>query len=284
MGKKVKTFLHVFVRSLIPEVDYYRKLIKTHFCFSIKYYISLILVLNLLFILFVFIRLNPFKMKTLLSNLVKSVQKYPKELRIEIRNGSLKTNYGRPYLLWLDYDDKKYLLLVVDEFATPEQIAQYRSYMLLTSNRAIARRVFLGGNLSQYSLKKFEDQTITYTTAQEVVSSFQRVIQFLPILYIGILLIFLILIPLFSFGITSLYVFLSSVVVYYFLKYGAKKSIRFRKTLQVSLHAITLPLLLDYGLIMFNLSSKSLPFLFFFLSLIFVGGGVYEAYLDYDGK
>lgn len=284
MGKKVKTFLHVFVRSLIPEVGYYKKLIKTHFCFSVKYYVSLVFVLNLFFVLFVFVKLNPFQMKTLLSNLVETLQKYPRELRIEIKNGLMKTNYGRPYLLWLDYDDKKHLLLVVDESATPEQIAQYRSYMLLTSNRAIVRKVFLNENQSQYSLKNFENQNITYATVQQVISSFQTVIRFLPIIYICILLISLILIPLFSFAITSFYLFLSSVVVYFFLKYGTKKPIRFRKTLQVSLHAITLPLLLDYGLIVFNLSSKPLPLLFFFLSLIFVGGGVYEAYFDHDGK
>ena len=123
--KKVKSFLNIFGRSLFPTDQYYKKILKTRLNISIKYFFFLLIFFNFIFSLSLLVRFSPKKILNTLNLFTLTLQKYPDDLIISIKDGSTFTNYNHPYFLWMDYQDKKKLLFVVDETASTEKIKIY---------------------------------------------------------------------------------------------------------------------------------------------------------------
>jgi len=274
--KKIKTFFHVFINSIIPNDKYYHKILSVKFCFSLKYLISLVIILNILFVSFYSIKLNPIFIRSVLNNLNSSLDSFPKELVITVNDKSLNTTYNRPYFLWLDVMNKKNLLIVVDEKATPEKIKEYNSCLLVTSKEIIMKNKFTG-KTSTYSLEKVQDQKITKSTISGIQKVINTINAYLPLLFVLIVALALIILTFTSIIMFLIYSLVSSIILFFLFKYLFKKTPRYKKILQISFHAITLPIIIDYVLVMFNVGSKILPFSFFFLVLVFVGAGIYEA-------
>lgn len=279
--KKIKTFFHVFVKSIIPNDKYYHKILRVKFSFSLKYLISLVIILNILFISFYSIKLNPIFITSVLNNLNKSLDKYPKELVITVNEKGLNTTYNRPYLLWLDVNDKKNLLIVIDEKATPEKINEYNSSLLITSKEIVMKNKFTR-KISKYSLIKVQDQKISKPTIVGIQKIVNTVIAYLPLLFVLVVALALIITTFTSIIIFLIYSLVSTAILFFLFKYLFKKRPHYKKVLQISFHAITLPIIIDYLLIMLNVGSRILPYSFFFLVLVFVGVGIYEA--QYEKK
>ncbi len=291
MERIVKTFFHVFIKSFIPHTAYYSKILKTPFSFSFKYFLAMIFVFNAIFAISFFIRHNPKKINTVLSTFSTNLSQYPQDLTVTIRKGKLITNYNRPYLLWLDYEDKKDLLLVIDESATPKKIRLYKSFFLLTSSELVVSNTKTG-SYSILPLSYVDDQTLTNEKVSQFVKVINVVRSLLPFIYIFGILFLLSLVPLASFIVTFLYLLFSSCIVFAVYKLFAKKHYRFKRVLQVSFHAATFPLFLDYTLIIlrptirmgpnFLAPLRQIPFPFLFLTILamFVAVGVYEAHAD----
>lgn len=295
MVRKVKTFLHVFLRSLIPHTLYYPKILKTPFSFSLKYFLAMLFVLNVLFLGSFFIRYSPNKIYSLLSSLSTSLSSYPSDLIISLKKGGLMTNNNRPYLLWLDYQNKKNLLLVIDETATPKKIQLYRSSLLFTSNDVTIRDVKTN-TLSTLPLNYFDDQKITKAMMNRAVRGINTVLSYFPLLYGSFIVLFAVLLPTASFLVTFLYLLFSSGIVFLAYRFFAKKHFKIKKIIQVSFHAATFPLLLDYSLIILRptiqmgsnafLPLRQIPFPLLFLTMLafFVAVGVYEAHAEETHK
>ncbi len=291
MVRKVKTFLHIFLRSLIPHTLYYSKILKAPFSFSFKYFLAMLFILNIFFIGSFFIRYNPKKIHSLLSSFSVSLSSYPSDLIISVKKGRLITNNNRPYLLWLDYQDKKNLLLVIDETATPKKIQLYKSSLLFTSNEVVIRDMKTN-TLSTLPINYLDDQKITGENIYQVIKTINASLLFFPLLYSIFIAILVGLLPVASFLITSLYLLFSSCIVYLVYKFFAKKHFRFKKIIQVSFHAATFPLFLDYVLIILRptirmgtgvfLPLRQIPFPLLFLTVLafFVAVGVYEAHAE----
>lgn len=280
MMQKVKAFFHVFVNSLIPQAAYYHKILQARLSFSFKYFLSLVIVLNLLLSLFYALKLNPLKINMGLTNLINSLEKFPAELTIDIKNSQLTTNHNRPYFLWFDYQDTKHLLLVIDETAAPQKIKEYNSYILVTGNDIVLKDKNKNLGYSLVNLSVLKDQIITKQTVNEVESSLVKIRQLLILAYPAAFAIFFTFFLLSSLFTTTLYILIASglTFVLYKLFLYKKASPKLTKTFQISLHSITLPLFLNYLYGAFNLRSFYQPILFLLLFIIFTAVGLYEGY------
>lgn len=288
MCKKVKTFFHVFKGSLFPQSDYYSKIPKASFRFSLKYFISLVLILNFILIILIFVKYNPGRIGRLLDGVVISLKNFPEELVINVRKGRIFTSYNRPYFLWTDFDGQKKLLLVIDETADPTKINQYRSYVLITSTEIIFKTdKLLGEKSNVISLNRLGDQTFNNKTNQKIIQNLTTIKNRLLFSYFFIIPGLMILLPISSFLITLFYLAIISLIVCIIFKVYFHKRIHYKKTLQVALHAVTFPLILDYFLIIFrpsipvNIEVRPMlptPLVFLILLAIYVFAAVYQAY------
>ncbi len=279
--KKVKAFFYVFFRSLLPQSAYYEDISKSKFLFSLKYFIVLLIVLNTLFISTVAIRLHPAKINRLLESLQSSLSQYPQNLSLTLHRGLLISSFNRPYFLWLDYDNKTNLLVVVDENASVDKIKDYNSSLLLTSKYLVIKNMRDENASTVIPLSRFSDQIIDKTAVLGVQSNIQKADKVFPVLFWSVFVFLLIVLPTISFFLNLFYLIMASLLVIVVLKMFSKKYApyaRFGKTLQLSFHAITLPLTLDYGLTLLSIKSKPSSLLFFFLTAVFVFAAVYEAY------
>ncbi len=283
MRQKVKSFLHVFINSLLPQSHYYKTVLKTKFSFSFKYLVSLILILNAILIIIGVSFLNPLTINDLVNSLSNSLQNYPKSLTIIINKGRLMTTYNQPYFLWLNYQNKTTPLLVIDETALPQKINEYSSSILLTSNYAVIKNMDIQGGFDTIPLSYFPSQVVNKTMISEVEANLQVIKTFLFPLYALLLLIVIIVLPLISLAVTLAYILIASALVYLFFKVWGKsrdhfRHIHYKKIVHVSFHAVTLPILVDYALGLLGARNLPISFLFFFLLFLFIFAWVHESY------
>jgi len=292
MRQKVKTFFHVFSQSLFPQSDYYQKIPKASFGFSLKYFSSFIIILNLILIIFLTVKYNPGKINRFINSIIINLKTYPEELVINVRKGRLFTSYNRPYLFWNESDGKRNLLLVIDETALPSKINQYRSFLLLTSKEIVIRTDKQPNKIINIlPLTYFGNQTFNKKTSQKTVQSLTVFKNLLLLSYLIIVPVLIILLPISSFLINFFYLSVISFIIYIIFKVYFHKRIHYKKTFQVALHAASLPLLLDYFLIIFKPSIQTnvplkpfipSPLAFTILLTVFVFAAVYEAYQDHQ--
>jgi len=289
MSRKVKTFFHVFLRSLFPHSGYYSKVIKVPFSFSFKYFLMILFVFNACFVLYLVAKYNPAKINSIISATSSSLSNYPDYLTISLKKGRLITNNNHPYFLWLDYQDKKNLFLVIDESANPKKIQLYKSSFLLTAQELVINDTRTN-TYSSFPLTYVDDQKITKEKINQLVQIIDRFHSLFPLLFISGFLLLVVFVPFSSLIVTFIYLFFSSVIVFLVFKFFLQKHFHFRKIFQVSFHAITFPLLLDYAVIMINptirinsalflpLRQVPFPMLFLIILAVFVAVGVYEAH------
>lgn len=289
MWRKVKTFFHVFRGSLFPQPAYYHKITKASFSFSLKYFISLIFILNLIFVSYLIVKYNPGKSNRFLSNITREINLIPKEFVININQGNLFTNHNRPYFFWSMYNNRKKLLLVIDETASPDKINIYNTYILVTGREIVIKNDSSASNTFKIlSLKNIGRRSFDKKDFEKIAIVLATISKLLYVFYIIAIPFLLILLPFLSIIITLIYLIIISLIVYLFFKTYYHKRIHFKKTLQLSFHAVTLPLVLDYFLMIFeptipaNIRLKLFiptPLAFLIILAMFVFAAVYEAYM-----
>ena len=98
MRRKVKTFLHVFVSSVVPQTSYYAKILKSKFAFSLLYsFILLSLVTGVVFAL-VFYQVSRNNIGNIKQCLNSSMNEVPSNFVLNVRDGFLSTNHELPLL------------------------------------------------------------------------------------------------------------------------------------------------------------------------------------------
>ena len=287
--------MHILKQSFFPSFPYYKRIIRLPFNLSLKYFLSLFFILNIILISFFIWKNNPKRIKQFLYSLNQTLEKFPDDYTIYIKNGSLIASYDRPKFFWLDYLGKKELLLVVDESATPEKINMYDSLSLLTSKELV-----INFNLTKRSnklyvlpLKNFGEITINKNEAFLVSKTLNLLIKLFIPLYIIIALITAMAIIFSLFLIIAIYLFLSSFFVFIIFKLFFKRKLSFHKTFQIGMHAVTFPLILNYFLVIVPKINLPLtfkppfflfPLAYFILILIFTFAGNYFAHLPNRDK
>jgi hypothetical protein len=286
--KKVKAFFYIFFKSLIPNYSYYTKILKIRFLFSFKYFVSLIVFLNFLLGVSLLYRYSPQKINFWLKSVDSALANFPSDLNIFIDKGYLISSYNRPYFFWLrDEKERLKLVFVIDESASEEKINQYQTKALLTKTDLFIKEA---GKVKKIPLSSFNQIIFNKETSKIIRQRLFFIEKFFYIFYFFIFLFILVSTFLFSFLINLFYLFIASLLVFVLLKLKPEKKYHFKKVFQISFHAATLPLFLDYLSFSFpyflpvrvHLPIKPLPFplIFLFLLIIFVIVGVYEAYYN----
>lgn len=288
MWQKVNTFFFVFKQSLFPRSTYYSKIPKARFIFSLKYFVGLTIILNLILISVMLVRYHPTRVSRFLNSVITGLNRYPSELTVNIAKGRLFSSLNRPYFLWGELDRQKKLLLVIDETAAPEKINMYNSILLLTSQEVVLKTGDITDtSFSVLPLSYFSRQSVNRKIIDQTIRTMTVFTNLVFFGYLILISLLVILLPLSSFVITLFYLVVISLIIYYIFKIYFKKKIHYRKTLQVALHAVTFPLILDYFLIIFRPTIPAnieisprlpTPMVFLILLAVFVFAAVYQAY------
>ncbi len=192
-----------------------------------------------------FIRNSPKKIINNLNIFVNSLQKYPSDLIITVKNGLAFTNYNYPYFLWIDYHDKKKLLFVVDESASAEKIEIYNSLLLLTAKDLVfnikpkdKKESYLKislNHLSSLIIDKEYVNNLSNTFNSNFIKNFYLIYFLFSFIFLSFSIVFSILITLF-------YLLLACFANFLLYKVVINKKVHFKKIFQIGLHAITFPL------------------------------------------
>ncbi len=273
MGK-VKTFFLVFINSAFPHHPYYHKLLKTSFVHSVRYFLILIAILYFAFLFFFTIK-NPavLRVQKVIQSLSKSLQSFPQSLVITIRNGRLSTNLEHPYFMWFDYEGKKMILLVVDHMVSGNTIPSYKPIMYATQSTFAVRNL---KNVEGYQLLSLKGITaqIDKAVITEIQKNVQMVLQSWTFFVIAAAVIGL---PIILVMVNILYLLIASIIAFTIGKLFLP-ALSFKKTLQLGMHAITIPLIINYTLGLVNVKLILLPATYLVLLTFFTGAAVYEAY------
>lgn len=279
--EKVKVFFDMFAKSLLPQHPSYSHFAKSSFKKSFGYFLVLIFFLNALYASYVIFTYSPKTVRSMFQELKRMLVNYPADLFIKIDQGSMITNYDRPYMVWSEYGGKKRLVIVVDESATIQKMDDYPTLILLTQTDLIIKG--MGKNQSNIiiPLNHIEKRTIT----KEVVSQYEKiaenVLAFLPLLYLVFIFIIYVVVPTLSLFKMSVFLGVAAIILFLFFKLYNKRRlehIRFFEIFKIGFYAITLPLSLLYIFRLFGVEIR--PIYFFFLTIISLFTGIYEAYLD----
>ncbi len=279
MRRFVKTFLHTFLYSLIPQADFYSRLRRKPYKTSLIYFFTLVFVVNAFFFGLYAVTHNTFDWIGARSSVKRSLLAYPADLRIHVASSHLTTNYDHPYFVWLTYRSQLYLVAVVDEWAQPEKIKEYNSSLLITSNHLVVRNP---KNLKiGYTLLPLPDQKTPVTLTRNNLGWLINRVDHSWVPFIITLIVFiLVFMPTVeALALLALLGILSAIsTLILSLKY---KKHTFAKTYQLSLHAVSFPLITIYTLYCLAAGIRGFaPPLFIFLIFVFVLSGLYEGYYD----
>ncbi len=270
--KKVKTFFHILFNSLIPNAPYYHKIKTTPLSFSLKYFLALVVFVNAVSFFILSVRFPPQKINQIKTSVVESLNSFPDNLKISLENRVLTTNANRPYLFWIDFNSNKYLLFVIDENAPAVKITEYHSYLLFTKSKIVVNVKKIG---------RFDSNVLSYPQNWKLhigkSDAMNRAEHIENISFAQIALFFLLVLPFLRTFLFILYISILSVFCFLIYSVFSRKH-SLSKTFQVSLHAFTLPFILDA--VLFTMG-KTAPFsfiLFLILILVFILSALYEMY------
>jgi len=273
----VATFVHVFINSLLPIKRYYKKLLHTKLGFSLKYYFVLIFIVNSIALILIGFRYKEVipSILSIKKNIITSVASFPEDLRITITNGELMTTYDRPYFMWYSENGIPHPIIVIDENASLDQIHQYESNVLLTSQAVVVQ---VGDIIYQYRFTNRDNFTFSKLTALDLEASIERFFQMLPFIVVALILVLFIVVPIMVFLLQTSFLWLLSAAVFLGTKLIHRR-ISFEKVFHVSLHSSTVPLMLEYFFFVTG-ATLVLPFGFTLIYLLFITLSLYEIYAD----
>lgn len=270
--KKIKD---IFLNSLYPNKKFYKELLKKKFSYSILYFISFIFLLNFVMFIVLLFKINIGLNFNNLKLFLNSFDRLPDNLIVNIENGFLSTNSNGPVFIWSNIGSSKKLIVVIDETAASEKIRQYKSSVLFTSTNIV---------IDQWKNKEIINLPYTKSdvkiTKDMVINFKQILINIFPIILGFIAFYMLVLTPIFTIIFLLLFLSFITLIIYLIFKLWAKKLI-FNKTLQISFHATTLPIIIySFLLILDNSFISSInSSIFLFLSFGFIFISLYDAYL-----
>ncbi|MFQ5451951.1 MAG: DUF1189 family protein [Candidatus Paceibacterota bacterium] len=273
--QKVRTFLHVFVNSLLPLDSYYKKLHTTAFTFSVKYFTALIFIVSLFSVLAVSVRtfyLNS-RIDDVAAASIKTIQNYPQDLYIKIVDGRLLTNYDKPFIAWFEYKGIPHPILVIDPLATPSKIDQYDTPILLTQDTAVVR---FGDTIRIMRFNQNMNVTITQQSMLELQSFVEQLFAALPSIVTVFILLGSVIFFLIVFVYKAIYLALLALVIFILARFFFK-SLQYLKTYQIALHASTTPILLEFLTSLLRVQIQ-IPYWVVLLHVLFLSAALYETY------
>lgn len=253
--------------SIYSPIFYQKDLIDLNFYDSLKYFFKLIILISIILVIVLSIDFIP-KIIFFLNNLTINISKYyPDELEINIKNGETITNVPTPYFLIfpeeLNYENKKFdNFLVIDTINnfSIEKFKEYNTLILLAKKNIVYDN---DGKIVVEDLSRFPDAVIN----KKIINDFSNKIIIKKIFVPLIILLFFIFTLIF-YIFKLFYLLFGALLIILILKI-LKYKINYKKSYQIGLHSITLPILFFFILKVFNLNID-LPFVFTILMLFIV--------------
>jgi hypothetical protein len=249
------------VGSSIYSPVFYRELLDKPLKSSIRYFFTLILLLSLVFTAVISVTLIP-NLHSFFSSLgTKVVAYYPEELQVTIKDGVASTNVIEPYFLQIPEELKDSNGVSEDSFR-PENLlvidtqhdfnltrfTDQSTFALLTEDSLIYKDE--NGKVTIQSLKEIPDVVITKDAVSRWMTSLTPFLKVLPLLLPIVFFVVGFVVSTFK----LIYFFVAALLVW--LVASIKKvKITYKKAYQITIHAFTLPLLLDVVLKIFGGSS-----------------------------
>lgn len=257
--QKLSLFFRTFWKSTFT-ITYYHEIVKAPFGFSIKYFLAFSFVLGLGLTFFISWAILPY-----LTNFTSRVNTrittlYPNDLVIELKNGQLTTNQEEPIRFPLPFelfmetppaisDQNQLYLLTIDTHKKPSDFRQSKSIFFITGDTISVAEGTDQDRYQIYPLKEFGDIRIDKNTVTKSLESLKPLWNSLP--YISVLVILSVCVLFLP--VTRL-IFLIFVTVFILpIANLMKLALTYQKLVQIGLHALTLPTLLQLGLLLLGL-------------------------------
>lgn len=273
------------IKSSIYDPAYYREIPNQNFSYSIKYFFSLALILafisSVIFSIIIIPKITPF-FNSLGDEFLSY---YPEELILTIKDGQASTNLRdkEPYSVKFPEEIKNQAsnpqayaenLLVIDTKSqfTIDGFKNYKTAYLV-SHDSLAYRG-RNGEITIQPLTRFPNMTISKANVTffiEKIRPYLKILYFvLPILLFGFFT--------FIMALNLFYLLLASLLIWLFLK-SRKAAIGYKKSYQLSLHVITLPMIVQALLVWLSITI-GIPFLFTIVMIVMVLLNL----MDFKGK
>ena len=254
------------VKNSIYNPKYYQELLNRPFSYSVKYFFKFSLVFSLLFVLifstFIFPKIN----RELKNFITESVNNYPDELEVSVKNGSVSTNVEEPYFIktpssWKGEQQEGVNnfenLIVIDTKSEPDvgNLEKYNTASLITEKYIVYEAE--DGKITIQPLEKFPNMVIN---EKNVNSFIERYSPYLKFIYIPLVFAFFIF-AVFFLIFRLIYLFFAALFIWLIASIKGVK-INYSKAYQMGMHLMTLPLIL------ISLTSIKFPFAFTVVLLI----------------
>lgn len=282
--KKLKIFARTFWKSL-TNPSYYKDILSAKFSFSLKYLIFLLFLASLFFSFKAAIGLAKIRPKvpSFITEAKKVISEiYPDELVLTIRNKKITTNVIEPYTIDFPVDNKIPTggyehLLTINTRANIDDFRKYNSVFLLAGDYIVAPddegRSYKILPLDDY-LKKIPDGAyLNKGLYLEMVKKALPYFDYLPRIVDLAILFLIVLSPVlvtgFSLSGKLLYLLICSFFLW-LLALVLKRGLSYAKVFQMSMHGLTLPILLGIFMSLFNFSLPFISTLIFLVWMIVI--------------
>ena len=255
------------IRDSIYGPEYYQGLIARPFSYSLKYFLTLAVLVAFIVSVTFLTYIVPVLQSFLTNVGTKVLEYYPSELQITIKNGIASSNVQEPYFVKFPPEFKDSMvenknvpddlenLFVIDTKTTPtiDQFKNYKTLLLLTKDSVVN---YDNGKITIQPLDKISDFTLDKTKISSFLDKAQPYFKFIyPIVAIISFFVFFIGID------ANLFYLLFAALLVWLIARVKKINVGYKKSYQLGLHLITGAMLLD-NLLFLVVPRAHIPYLF----------------------
>jgi len=243
---KLQNFWRVFVKS-IGSISYYKDIAKARFSFSLKYIYFLLFLIALLQGI-----ISAVKLAYLMPKIPQFQQDaryqvlnfYPKELVITVKDQQISTNVKEPYFMGN--------FIVIDTKATVDKFASYKKPVLLTSSAVVIENGSDGYKVT--TLDNFLKEVPNGSQFNQkmylgLVNKLLPYLNYLPAFGYCLIALTLFVLPFIIAGsmlVGKMFILVFSSLLLLLLAKIMKRDLSYGKVYQLSLHALTIPVVLSF--------------------------------------
>ena len=269
----MKQFIDHIQKSIFSP-EYYGALLTRPASFSLKYYGSLGMLLAVLMTIALSLPIIPQINKVLRGLPTSLTAYYPDDLELRVQSGVVSSSVDEPYFLPLPREFEKnfgtsggFTHLMVIDTKTPVTLEQFSAYESLfwISSRSIAYMEDAGGKMSVSPIDPNASFVVNESNLSGWITQVEPYFHFISPVVVVAIFFFLTM----RFLLILMYLLFAALVVYLLgLVLGRKWG--YGTSYRISLHAVTLPLLLEQIFTLLPFSFARLPFLFTAILLVVV--------------
>lgn len=264
--KRAKAFPYVFFHSL-TSIAYYKEILKTKRSFSIKYFLGLATFSSLIIALNLSVRVTPAVRDAINTVLTQLEAMYPNDLVIKSKNNAWEINKIEPYIIpfpemdEVSEDSLPKNFIVFYKNGTIDDLQKYDAFMMVNAKNVIVQST---NKIESYPISDVPDGEFNKQTLDAAIQNVKKVIG--PI-EVGVIVLMSFFVILYNFVYRAFYLFFVAAFVW-IVSMISGASHTFKQSYRISLHAMTLPVVVELMLTTAN-ADFNMPFWFMLLNMIF---------------